>query len=91
MPLFANSIDVIRELPIKWGYCRACMARIEWVTTVAKRKRMPIDWPLVPLDTFEGPRGEQITTVDTKQSHFATCPYADEFRTPKARALPQSR
>jgi hypothetical protein len=74
----AITIEVIRSTPTKWGYCRACHARIEWVETVRGR-RMPIDWPLIALDVREGD-GRTLTRIDAAQSHFVTCPAAEEFR-----------
>ena len=73
------TIDVIRSEPIKWGYCRGCQARVEWVTTV-KGRHMPIDWPLTPLVVSERLDGSFVTRIDAAQSHFVTCPEADSFR-----------
>jgi hypothetical protein len=85
-------VEVLRTNPVKWGYCRACHARIEWVTTVAKHKRLPVDWPLIALDVHERNDGTRVVAIDVKQSHFVTCPNADQFRkTPKPRAVSQGR
>lgn len=74
-------IEVIRSNPTKWGYCRGCHARVEWVTTIRGR-HMPIDWPVIALDVRdEGTR--TITRIDAAQSHFVTCPQADTFRRSK--------
>ena len=72
-------LRVVRSDPPKWGYCRGCRARVEWVTT-EKGKHMPIDWPLHPIAMFARHDGTFVTQIDAKQSHFVTCPEADTFR-----------
>ena len=57
------TVKVIRSGPVKWGYCRACNARIEWVKT-EKGRLMPVDWPLHPLREFERRDGTFITEID---------------------------
>ena len=76
------TVKVIRSGPVKWGYCRACNARIEWVKT-EKGRLMPVEWPLHPLREFERRDGTFVTEIDARQSHFVTCPNADEFRRKK--------
>jgi hypothetical protein len=78
-------IDVVRATPPELRRCRAreCARLIEWVTTT-NGKRMPIDAPLVVESVHERLDGATLTTIDTKYSHFATCPAASQFR--KARA-----
>jgi hypothetical protein len=73
------TIAVQRALPIKWGYCRGCNARVEWVRT-QNGKHMPVDWPLHPLATHEDLTGQLWVDIDAAQSHFVTCPQADTFR-----------
>ena len=78
----AITMNVIRSGPVKWGYCRACNARIEWVKT-EKGRLMPVDWPLHPLRELERHDGTFVTQIDARQSHFVTCPNAEEFRRKK--------
>ena len=63
--------------------CKTCDAAIIWVKTPAG-KTMPLDaktttWWLID----GGGAGEAVTTakpVAVRQSHFATCPQADQHR-----------
>ena len=72
-------ITVTRSSPIKWGYCRSCNARIEWVET-EKGKHMPVDWPLRVLSEHQTSIGRMVTVIDGAQSHFVTCPDAAKYR-----------
>jgi hypothetical protein len=64
------------------GYCKSCGAKIEWHRTAAG-KAMPLDAVPNELGTIE------VECEDGKtrrfMSHFASCPYADRHRKPKAR------
>lgn len=75
-------IEVERANPPEIGACRHpdCGRSVEWVTTRAKRKRMPIDAPLLVLSATQLLDGREIVTVASSQSHFATCPFASSFR-----------
>jgi hypothetical protein len=78
MPL----IDVIRSTPPEIRRCRAreCARLIEWVRVAASDKRMPIDVPLIVEREHARLDGSRLTVIDTKQSHFVTCPAASSFR-----------
>jgi hypothetical protein len=78
------TIGVIRSNPPKWGYCRACRARIEWVTTL-KGRAMPVTSPLSAVDVSEREDGTAISHIPLEQSHFATCPAANDFRKQKVK------
>lgn len=80
-----KTIDVIRATPPEIGHCRhaACGAAVEWVRTVARGKRMPLDHPVhVIRSETRLVDGVRVTTVDSGASHFATCPAASLFRRP---------
>lgn len=62
------------------GICRSCGAAIVWVVTTS-RARMPCDDKIRTLVTDEG------VIVRGRESHFATCPNANEHRGPHTRAL----
>ena len=55
------------------GKCRSCGAEVIWTTTTSGK--------VIPLDpktyTVVTPVG---TTVTGRQSHFATCPHAKQWR-----------
>lgn len=67
--------------------CRSCHAPIEWATT-HKGKKMPIEKAVfskgnlvVSRDLLGELTVSYVTPGDgTHVSHFATCPYANEFR-----------
>lgn len=58
------------------GNCRACGARIRFLTTKAG-KHIPID-----IDTYKD--GDQTYDHTRHKSHFASCPEAARFRKPRA-------
>ena len=53
------------------AYCSKCNAPIEWVKT-EKGKNMPVD-----AETYHG---EPMYDYTKHQSHFASCPNAEEYR-----------
>jgi len=58
--------------------CKKCDAEIIWI--IYKGKPHPVN--ARPLKSFVSPTGTwQI--MDAFISHFATCPFADDFRTKK--------
>ena len=81
-----------------YASCRSCLAAIIWATT-ANGKRMPLDrapdpagivaaycdefgaWHCKPFQP-----GDQVAAPWKRYtSHFASCPRADEHRSPRAR------
>ena len=76
------TIEVIRSSPPDLGVCKhpQCRRRIEWVRTIARDKRMPLDSPVIVLDQHEREAGGFVSVIDTRTSHFATCPAAVAFR-----------
>lgn len=76
------TIEIIRTTPPSFGSCRACYRSIEWVRTLAGRL-MPVDRPLLPIRLHERQDGTMLTVIESRQSHFATCPAADRFRKKK--------
>lgn len=58
--------------------CRYCGARIRWVTTATRYKKMPVDLPaeVRMLETEDG----TFTPVSVYRTHFETCPNAAEAR-----------
>ena len=76
------TIEVIRARPPELAHCRAkaCRRLIEWVPTAATGRRMPVDHPLLVEHVFERENGTLLVTIDSKCSHFATCPAAAQFR-----------
>lgn len=55
--------------------CRSCNARIIFLPT-ASGKKMPVD-----ADTVEA--HDEEFDADRHESHFATCPAADQHRKPR--------
>jgi len=53
--------------------CKKCQNDIEWVKTRAG-KNMPVDPTKITVVTKEG------DVVTGQESHFSTCPYANDFR-----------
>jgi hypothetical protein len=78
----ALEIDVIRATPPELSTCRDpdCRARIEWVRTAYKGRRMPITHPLVVLRVHERLDGQVISVIASEQSHFSSCVAAKRFR-----------
>lgn len=63
--------------------CRSCHAPIVWAEFRKSGKRMPFDAPLVVISAHsaETPTGTRmVEVVDLAQSHFASCPNADQHR-----------
>lgn len=68
--------------------CNGCQAEIEWVTTAANGKPMPLDLEPNPNGNVEiGPDGRAIVHNQEpmmpyvhRQSHWATCPNAGDFK-----------
>jgi hypothetical protein len=58
--------------------CKGCNAPIVWVRTSADRL-IPCDPAVLTVVTDDG------RIVRGRESHFATCPRASAFRTPKRR------
>lgn len=82
----AITIDVIRDCPPSVGRCKSCDRRIEWVTTTARQRKMPVDAPmLIERVVAELTGGRTRVTIDAAHSHFVTCPDADRFRRRKVR------
>lgn len=59
--------------------CRGCGEPIVWMET-QRGKRIPVDADSVEEDMLGLP---QIFDPDTMTAHFASCPYADQFRQSK--------
>jgi hypothetical protein len=61
--------------------CRACGASIQWAVTPAGKK-MPLDMKKKTVcELVDGPEGHEIARmVSGYESHFGTCPKADEMR-----------
>jgi len=53
--------------------CKGCGVEIEWVFTESGKK-MPVNKPMLTVVTRDG------KVVQGQESHFASCPKADEFR-----------
>lgn len=60
--------------------CRSCDQRIVFAQIVKGGKVMPFDAPLVALRTRHDADRRLIEEVDLGESHFATCPKANQFR-----------
>lgn len=60
--------------------CRSCGSRVMWVKT-AKGGNMPINYDEALEHEFVGTKG-QVPDFDATrmESHFATCPHADDHR-----------
>ena len=71
---WVDEIEGGRELP----QCSKCGREIMWIETEQRADkpaaRAPVDLPILSVITEEG------KTVRGRQSHFATCPNAAEFR-----------
>lgn len=74
------TIEVMRQRPPRLAHCAGCSARVEWVTTLAKGKAMPVEHPLLVEREHERLDGSVVTVIDGGQSHFANCPEAKLFR-----------
>lgn len=71
------------------GSCAACERDIIWAWT-EQGKRMPVDPKPTMRGTLEQSRGKmQFVMVPIYESHFATCPQAEEFRRPTHAFVPR--
>jgi hypothetical protein len=66
------------------AHCKSCGAAIEWAE-LKSGKKMPFDWPIVVTQTEGSPIKDGtrvIERVDStiSQSHFVTCPDAQQWR-----------
>lgn len=70
-----ESLSVIRSSPPAYGTCRVetCKAAIEWVTTVGKGAKIPIDLPLDISRVYERQDGTFVTVIDHRAVHWTTC------------------
>lgn len=64
------------------NHCRSCDAEVIWVFSAAKGLRMPLDKARKVIFTISrNDAGQEIGTgISGHESHFATCPQADEHR-----------
>lgn len=76
-----KTIPVMRSTPPALATCNAasCRRPIEWVTTLYGKRRMPVDSPLIVVDAVERDGG-LIVWIESRQSHFVSCPEALAFR-----------
>ena len=84
-----ESLSVIRSSPPAYGTCRepTCKAPIEWVTTVGKGAKIPINLPLDISRVYERHDGSFVTVIDHGAVHWTTCP-ASKARVDAARGKP---
>jgi hypothetical protein len=75
MPQKWTLLSVIRATPPAYGVCReaTCKAPIEWVTTTANGKKIPINLPLSIDRVYERQDGTFVTVVDQVDVHWNTC------------------
>ena len=73
-------LSVIRASPPAYGTCRAptCKAPIEWVTTVGKGAKIPIDLPISIDRVYERHDGTFVTVIDQGAVHWTTCTESKE-------------
>lgn len=73
---------VQRSTPPVIRPCRGpkCGKPVEWVRT-ERGKAMPITHPLEVVRVHEKFDGTLVTVVKGEQSHWATCPDAEQFKT----------
>jgi len=65
------------------GVCSGCGAALVWWMTPAGRA-MPMDATAAPLRTEYSPDlGVFVAVFDRQQAHWATCPDASRFRSPR--------
>ena len=67
--------------------CRGCGAEIRWIKTEAN-KAMPVDanprnFYVERIDSADGISRQTWKMMSGYESHFATCPKADQFRKKK--------
>ncbi len=66
--------------------CKSCGADIVWIVTPAG-KAMPLDAKATTMWLVDGEGAQQgsprAKPVQVRQSHFATCPHAEEHRRPR--------
>jgi hypothetical protein len=87
-----ESLSVIRSSPPAYGVCRAetCRAKIEWVTTVAKGAKIPVNLPLDISRVYERQDGSFVTVIDQSAVHWTTCTESRE-RVAEARRVEAAR
>ena len=75
MPQQWQSLSVIRSSPPAYGTCRVetCKAAIEWVTTISKGAKIPVDLPLDISRGYERQDGTKVTVIDQGAVHWTTC------------------
>lgn len=62
------------------SFCKACKAEIVWGVAEVSGKPVPLNAHSEQRFIFLADERPQVRLVTTWQSHFATCPAADEFR-----------
>jgi hypothetical protein len=67
--------DTLEKHEARIRNCKSCMKRIIWFKTAAG-KNMPVDAETVEADDEE-------LDLARHQSHFASCPKADQHRRPR--------
>ena len=65
------------------GRCRSCQAPIVWAQVARSGKKMPFNPPLVALTTKHDEAHRLLEEVDLGESHFASCPDAQQHRRPR--------
>jgi hypothetical protein len=60
------------------GTCRSCHAPITWYELISGR-RHPVNAGAVILQTQHDDAGQLVGTIDSSDSHFATCPDAQKW------------
>ena len=87
-----ESLSVIRSSPPAYGVCNKplCKAPIEWVTTVGKGAKIPIDLPIAIDRVYERQDGTFVTVIDQKAVHWTTCTESRE-RVAEARRVEAAR
>jgi hypothetical protein len=72
------NVNVYDETPGR-GTCRSCGAKVDWYETTGGRK-VPINANEVPVRSQTMEDGRVSITFLGEQSHFATCPQANQWR-----------
>ncbi len=60
------------------GTCRSCHADITWYELTSGRKH-PVNRGAPILQTKHDDNGQLVGTIDSSDSHFATCPQARDW------------
>lgn len=63
----------------RFGTCQGCGAKLTWAKTVKSNRWMPLTGRPMVMSTHATHDGREIQVIDSKDSHFATCPDADKF------------